>query len=93
MMNKVHVEIAGLAAVILVVLAVDPAAAGIETTLKSITDLLKGNVFRSCAVIAVLIACYRLLFKELELTKFLTIVAAIGIATGAEELVSSTMGG
>jgi type IV secretory pathway VirB2 component (pilin) len=91
-MKRSHVETLALSALIVVVLAVDPAAAGIETTLKAITDLLKGNVFRSCAVIAVLIACYQLLFKQLEMTKFLTIVAAIGIATGAEELVSSSMG-
>jgi type IV secretory pathway VirB2 component (pilin) len=91
-MKRSHVETLALSALIVALVQVEPAAAGIESTLKSITDLLKGNVFRSCAIIAVLIACYRLLFKELEMTKFLTIVAAIGIATGCEELVSGAMG-
>jgi type IV secretory pathway VirB2 component (pilin) len=91
MMKRSHVETLALAVAVAAMFS-QPAAAGIESTLTSIIGLLKGNVFRSCAVIAVLIACYHLLFKQLEMTKFLTIVAAIGIATGAEELVSTSMG-
>jgi type IV secretion system protein VirB2 len=90
MLKKSHVECV-LLALAMAVLAAEPAAASLDGTLQAIIGILKGPVARSCAIIAVMIAGYKMLFGNLDPKVFGTVFLGIAIIFGAAELVDATM--
>jgi type IV secretion system protein VirB2 len=90
MMTRPQVEVLALA-VLIAVVAVEPAAASLDGTLQAIIGILKGPVARSCAIIAVMIAGYKMLFGNLDPKVFGTVFLGIAIIFGAAELVDATM--
>jgi type IV secretion system protein VirB2 len=92
MMKRTHVELVALA-LVMAVAAAEPAAASLDGTLTAIIGILKGSIARSCAIIAVMVLAYKMLFGNLDPMKFGTVFLAIGILFGAAELVDTTMVG
>ena len=90
MMTKRQVEVAALALVMAVV-AAEPAAASLDGTLQAIIGILKGSVARSCAIIAVMVAGYKMLFGSMDPKTFGTVFLGIAIIFGAAELVDTSM--
>ncbi|TCU21295.1 type IV secretion system protein VirB2 [Rhizobium azibense] len=74
---------------------VEPAfaqAAGIETVLQNIVDLLTGNIARLLAVIAVIIICIAWMFGYMDLRRAGYWIIGIGGIFGATELVNTIVG-
>ena len=90
MMQRTQFELVALALVIAVA-AAEPAAASLDGTLQAIIGILKGSVARSCAIIAVMIAGYKMLFGSMDPKTFGTVFLGIAIIFGAAELVDTSM--
>ncbi|RWX06437.1 TrbC/VirB2 family protein (plasmid) [Rhizobium beringeri] len=74
---------------------VEPAfaqAAGIETVLQNIVDMLTGNIARLLAVIAVIIICIAWMFGYMDLRRAGFWIIGIGGIFGATELVNTIVG-
>jgi len=67
-------------------------AAGIETVLQNIVDLLTGNIARLLAVIAVIIICIAWMFGYMDLRRAGFWIIGIGGIFGATELVNTIVG-
>jgi type IV secretory pathway VirB2 component (pilin) len=78
-------------ALVMTLMAAEPAAASLDGSLQAIIGILKGPVARSCAIIAVMIIAYKMLFGHADPIKFGTVALAIGILFGAAELVDTTI--
>ncbi|MBB4193017.1 type IV secretion system protein VirB2 [Rhizobium aethiopicum] len=84
-----------LMATVLVACMVEPAfaqAAGIETVLQNIVDMLTGNIARLLAVIAVIIICIAWMFGYMDLRRAGFWIIGIGGIFGATELVNTIVG-
>ncbi|MBX4916833.1 TrbC/VirB2 family protein [Rhizobium bangladeshense] len=84
-----------LIAPIIVACMVEPAfaqAAGIETVLQNIVDMLTGNIARLLAVIAVIIICIAWMFGYMDLRRAGFWIIGIGGIFGATELVNTIVG-
>ncbi|ANK95545.1 MULTISPECIES: TrbC/VirB2 family protein [Rhizobium] len=84
-----------LMATILIACMVEPAfaqAAGIETVLQNIVDMLTGNIARLLAVIAVIIICIAWMFGYMDLRRAGFWIIGIGGIFGATELVNTIVG-
>ncbi|PKA42351.1 TrbC/VirB2 family protein [Rhizobium sullae] len=68
-------------------------AAGIETVLQNIVDMLTGNIARLLAVIAVIIICIAWMFGYMDLRRAGFWIIGIGGIFGATELVNTIVGG
>jgi type IV secretion system protein VirB2 len=85
-----------LMAAAIVACMVEPAfaqAAGIETVLQNIVDMLTGNIARLLAVIAVIIICIAWMFGYMDLRRAGFWIIGIGGIFGATELVNTIVGG
>ncbi|SDA87680.1 TrbC/VirB2 family protein [Sinorhizobium sp. NFACC03] len=85
-----------LVAVAVVVCTVEPAfaqAAGIETVLQNIVDMLTGNIAKLLAVIAVIMISIAWMFGYMDLRKAGFWIIGIGGIFGATELVNTIVGG
>ncbi|MBY5751449.1 Type IV secretory pathway AvhB2 protein [Rhizobium ruizarguesonis] len=74
---------------------VEPAfaqAAGVETVLQNIVDMLTGNIARLLAVIAVIIICIAWMFGYMDLRRAGFWIIGIGGIFGATELVNTIVG-
>ncbi|MHC1550896.1 TrbC/VirB2 family protein [Phyllobacterium sp. K27] len=83
-------------AITIVACLVEPAfaqAAGIETVLQNIVDMLTGNIARLLAVIAVIIICIAWMFGYMDLRRAGFWIIGIGGIFGATELVNTIVGG
>ena len=83
-------------AFVTVAMLVEPAfaqAAGIETILQNVVDLLQGNIFRLFATIAVILIALAWMFGYLDLRKAAYVVLGVAIVFGASEIVSTLTGG
>ncbi|MDH2091913.1 TrbC/VirB2 family protein [Rhizobium pusense] len=79
-----------------VVTMVEPAfaqAAGIETVLQNIVDMLTGNIAKLLAVIAVIVICIAWMFGYMDLRRAGFWIIGIGGIFGATELVNTIVGG
>ncbi|MBX5041120.1 TrbC/VirB2 family protein [Rhizobium lentis] len=79
----------------IVAFMVEPAfaqAAGIETVLQNIVDMLTGNIARLLAVIAVIIICISWMFGYMDLRRAGFWIIGIGGIFGATELVNTIVG-
>ncbi|MBY5770085.1 Type IV secretory pathway AvhB2 protein [Rhizobium leguminosarum bv. viciae] len=84
-----------LMAVVIVVSLAEPAfaqAAGVETVLQNIVDMLTGNIARLLAVIAVIIICIAWMFGYMDLRRAGFWIIGIGGIFGATELVNTIVG-
>ena len=90
MMTKKQVELVALAC-LMALAAAEPAAASLDGTLTAIIGILKGPVARSCTIIAVMIAGYKMLFGSMDPKTFGTAFLGIAIIFGAAELVDTSM--
>ncbi|WP_018516981.1 TrbC/VirB2 family protein [Rhizobium leguminosarum] len=84
-----------LMAAAIVACLVEPAfaqAAGVETVLQNIVDMLTGNIARSLAVIAVIIICIAWMFGYMDLRRAGFWIIGIGGIFGATELVNTIVG-
>ncbi|EJZ17210.1 TrbC/VirB2 family protein (plasmid) [Rhizobium sp. Pop5] len=84
-----------LMAAAIVICLVEPAfaqAAGIETVLQNIVDMLTGNIARLLAVIAVIIICIAWMFGYMDLRRAGFWIIGIGGIFGATELVNTIVG-
>ncbi|MBY5410912.1 Type IV secretory pathway AvhB2 protein [Rhizobium leguminosarum] len=84
-----------LMAVAIVACLAEPAfaqAAGIETVLQNIVDMLTGNIARLLAVIAVIIICIAWMFGYMDLRRAGFWIIGIGGIFGATELVNTIVG-
>ena len=82
-------------ALAITVVLIDPAfaqAAGIETILQNILDLLTGNIFRLLATIAIIIIAIRWMFGYMDLRSAGQWIIGIGVIAGASELVGTIIG-
>lgn len=80
----------------IVVTMVEPAfaqAAGIETVLQNIVDMLTGNIAKLLAVIAVIVICIAWMFGYMDLRRAGFWIIGIGGIFGATELVNTIVGG
>jgi type IV secretion system protein VirB2 len=68
-------------------------AAGIESVLQNIVNLLTGNVARLLAIIATIIVGIAWMFGYLDLRKAAFVVLGVGIIFGATEIVNTISGG
>ncbi|MBY3346443.1 MULTISPECIES: TrbC/VirB2 family protein [Rhizobium] len=85
-----------LMAVVIVFSLAEPAfaqAAGVETVLQNIVDMLTGNIARLLAVIAVIIICIAWMFGYMDLRRAGFWIIGIGGIFGATELVNTIVGG
>lgn len=85
----------GLMAVAIVATLVEPAfaqAAGIETVLQNIVDMLTGNIAKLLAVIAVIVICIAWMFGYMDLRRAGFWIIGIGGIFGATELVNTIVG-
>ncbi|MBY3214323.1 Type IV secretory pathway AvhB2 protein [Rhizobium laguerreae] len=85
-----------LMAVAIVACLAEPAlaqAAGVETVLQNIVDMLTGNIARLLAVIAVIIICIAWMFGYMDLRRAGFWIIGIGGIFGATELVNTIVGG
>ncbi|KAB2676367.1 TrbC/VirB2 family protein [Brucella tritici] len=83
-----------MAAAIIATLA-EPAfaqAAGIETILQNVVDLLQGNIFRLFATIAVILIALAWMFGYMDLRRAGYWIVGIGVIAGSSELVSTIIG-
>ena len=74
---------------------VEPAfaqAAGIETILQNVVDLLQGNIFRLFATIAVILIALAWMFGYMDLRRAGYWIVGIGVIAGSSELVSTIVG-
>lgn len=74
---------------------VEPAfaqAAGIETVLQNIVDMLTGNIARLLAVIAAIVICIAWMFGYMDLRRAGFWIIGIGGIFGATELVNTIVG-
>ena len=79
----------------MVAMLVEPAfaqAAGIETILQNVVDLLQGNIFRLFATIAVILIALAWMFGYMDLRRAGYWIAGIGVIAGSSELVSTIIG-
>ncbi|KAB2765601.1 Type IV secretory pathway AvhB2 protein [Brucella anthropi] len=67
-------------------------AAGIETILQNIVDLLTGNIFRLLATIAVIVIAIAWMFGYMDLRRAGYWIIGIGIIAGSSELVGTIVG-
>ncbi|NDK53296.1 TrbC/VirB2 family protein [Rhizobium laguerreae] len=67
-------------------------AAGVETVLQNIVDMLTGNIARLLAVIAVIIICIAWMFGYMDLRRAGFWIIGIGGIFGATELVNTIVG-
>ncbi|MDR9774754.1 TrbC/VirB2 family protein [Rhizobium hidalgonense] len=84
-----------LMAAAIIACVVEPAfaqAAGIETVLQNIVDMLTGNIARLLAVIAVIIICIAWMFGYMDLRRAGFWIIGIGGIFGATELVNTIVG-
>lgn len=82
-------------ALVMVMMVVDPAfaqAAGIETILQNVVDLLQGNIFRLFATIAVILIALAWMFGYMDLRRAGYWIVGIGVIAGSSELVSTIIG-
>lgn len=78
-----------------VAMLVEPAfaqAAGIETILQNVVDLLQGNIFRLFATIAVILIALAWMFGYMDLRRAGYWIVGIGVVAGSSELVSTIIG-
>ncbi|CUX03103.1 TrbC/VirB2 family protein [Rhizobium pusense] len=83
-------------AAFIVVTMVEPAfaqAAGIETVLQNIVDMLTGNIAKLLAVIAVIVICVAWMFGYMDLRRAGFWIIGIGGIFGATEFVNTIVGG
>ena len=74
---------------------VEPAfaqAAGIETILQNVVDLLQGNIFRLFATIAVILIALAWMFGYMDLRRAGYWIVGIRVIAGSSELVSTIIG-
>ncbi len=79
----------------MVTMLVEPAfaqAAGIETILQNVVDLLQGNIFRLFATIAVILIALAWMFGYMDLRRAGYWIVGIGVIAGSSELVSTIIG-
>ncbi|QFI69604.1 TrbC/VirB2 family protein [Sinorhizobium alkalisoli] len=79
----------------IVVIMVEPAfaqAAGIETVLQNIVDMLTGNIAKLLAVIAIIVICIAWMFGYMDLRRAGFWIIGIGGIFGATELVNTIVG-
>jgi type IV secretion system protein VirB2 len=84
----------GMALAVMAMLA-EPAfaqAAGIETILQNVVDLLQGNIFRLFATIAVILIALAWMFGYMDLRRAGYWIVGIGVIAGSSELVSTIIG-
>jgi len=67
-------------------------AAGIETILQNIVDLLTGNIFRLLATIAVIVIAIAWMFGYMDLRRAGYWIIGIGVIAGSSELVGTIVG-
>ena len=67
-------------------------AAGIESILQNVVDMLTGNIFRLIATIAVIIIAIRWMFGYMDLRTAGYWIVGIGVIAGSSELVSTIVG-
>jgi len=82
-------------AVAIAAMFVEPAfaqAAGIETILQNVVDLLQGNIFRLFATIAVILIALAWMFGYMDLRRAGYWIVGIGVIAGSSELVSTIIG-
>lgn len=82
-------------ALAVVSIMVEPAfaqAAGIETILQNVVDLLQGNIFRLFATIAVILIALAWMFGYMDLRRAGYWIVGIGVIAGSSELVSTIIG-
>lgn len=82
-------------ALAVVAMLVEPAfaqAAGIETILQNVVDLLQGNIFRLFATIAVILIALAWMFGYMDLRRAGYWIVGIGVIAGSSELVSTIIG-
>lgn len=74
---------------------VEPAfaqAAGIETVLQNIVEMLTGNIAKLLAVIAIIVICIAWMFGYMDLRRAGFWIIGIGGIFGATELVNTIVG-
>ncbi|WP_273793757.1 TrbC/VirB2 family protein [Brucella anthropi] len=74
---------------------VEPAfaqAAGIESILQNVVDMLTGNIFRLIATIAVIIIAIAWMFGYMDLRRAGYWIVGIGVIAGSSELVNTIIG-
>ncbi|PRA47469.1 TrbC/VirB2 family protein [Brucella pituitosa] len=84
-----------LMAIAIVATLAEPAfaqAAGIESILQNVVDMLTGNIFRLIATIAVIIIAIRWMFGYMDLRTAGYWIVGIGVIAGSSELVSTIVG-
>ena len=82
-------------AFVVVAMLVEPAfaqAAGIETILQNVVDLLQGNIFRLFATIAVILIALAWMFGYMDLRRAGYWIVGIGVIAGSSELVGTIIG-
>ncbi|WLS00695.1 TrbC/VirB2 family protein [Shinella sumterensis] len=82
-------------ALAIVAMLVEPAfaqAAGIETILQNVVDLMTGNIFRLIATIAVILIALAWMFGYMDLRRAGYWIVGIGVIAGSSELVSTIIG-
>jgi len=82
-------------AITIAVMLAEPAfaqAAGIETILQNVVDLLQGNIFRLFATIAVILIALAWMFGYMDLRRAGYWIVGIGVIAGSSELVSTIIG-
>ncbi|MBZ9764781.1 TrbC/VirB2 family protein [Mesorhizobium sp. CA8] len=80
----------------IVTTVIEPAfaqAAGIETVLQNIVDMLTGNIAKLLATIAVIVICIAWMFGYMDLRRAGFWIIGIGGIFGATELVNTIVGG
>ena len=93
--SRIRPMVASTAIAAAVIVMAQPAfaqAAGIETVLQNIVDLLTGNIARLLAVIAVIIICIAWMFGYMDLRRAGFWIIGIGGIFGATELVNTIVG-
>ncbi|MEJ5021160.1 TrbC/VirB2 family protein [Ochrobactrum vermis] len=79
----------------IVAILVEPAfaqAAGVESILQNIVDLLTGNIFKLIATIAVILIAIAWMFGYMDLRRAGYWIIGIGVIAGSSELVSTIVG-
>ncbi len=95
--NRIRqVAAAALMSAAIVATMIEPAfaqAAGIETVLQNIVDMLTGNIAKLLATIAVIVICIAWMFGYMDLRRAGFWIIGIGGIFGATELVNTIVGG
>ncbi|RWH38165.1 MAG: Type IV secretory pathway AvhB2 protein [Mesorhizobium sp.] len=90
------IAVPAVAAAAIVAAMIEPAfaqAAGIETVLQNIVDMLTGNIAKLLATIAVIVICIAWMFGYMDLRRAGFWIIGIGGIFGATELVNTIVGG